>query len=160
MVVNAAGRGENLQARHLPGLVQLFRPLGRLVDLSQRSDGRRIEHASVGQELRSVAGAVPALLEPVPMDDASDMRAGRTALGDRPVFGAIDGVPEAATKNRAWPGLIWSMLSTSPLLRYSPRLATTGPALYIFAQWSARSWACARGRTGEQTATCRCDRAR
>ena len=49
-----------------------------------------------------MAGAVPALLEPVPMDDASDMRAGRTALGDRPVFGAIDGVlGEAATKNRA-----------------------------------------------------------
>ena len=47
-----------------------------LVQPFQRRDRRRIQRRSVDREMRTVAGAVPALLEGIPVQMAANMRAG------------------------------------------------------------------------------------
>ena len=65
---------------------------GRRVGLGERADRGPIDHRAVGQELRSVAGAVPAFFKAVPMDDASNMSANRAPLDKHAIFPVIDGM--------------------------------------------------------------------
>src|SRR5438552_9494188 len=55
--------------------VKFFLPdsgFSRAVRLRQRADCRSVEHAAVRLELRTVAGAIPAFFEAIPVNDAAD----------------------------------------------------------------------------------------
>jgi len=79
------------------GLVQgALLPGFAIVALDRCQGGNRgaVDHRPVGLELRSVARAVPAFLEAVPVHDTADVRANGAALSDRAIL--------AATFGRKW----------------------------------------------------------